>query len=285
MTAPEEFRYESRDGLSLFCRLYGRREAETTPVLCLPGITRNSRDFQDLAAHLAAQRFVVTPDFRGRGRSDADPDWRNYHPQTYVGDVVELLDALELESAVFVGTSLGGLVSMALNAQHGGRVAGVILNDVGPEIGAAGLARIKDYIGRAPPVANWDEAVAQLRGTYEIAWPDLSADEWYRLVRRSYSEANDGRPVLDLDPAVGDAAREVGTNLDDPWILFDALRGTPVLLLHGETSDILTDEIVARMRKRLPELIYVRVPGRGHVPLLDEAVCIEAIDDFLERFG
>lgn len=285
MTAAAEFRYESRDGLSLFSRLYGQREANAAPVVCLPGITRNSRDFEDLALHLAAQRFVVTPDFRGRGHSDADPDWRNYHPQTYVGDVVELLDALDIESAVFVGTSLGGLVSMALNARHGGRVAGVILNDVGPEIGAEGLARIKDYIGRAPPVANWDEAVLQLRGTYEIAWPDLSEADWYRLVRRSYSEADDGRPVLDLDPAVGDAAREVGTNLDDPWALFDALRGTPTLLLHGESSDILTDEIAARMRERLPELIYVRVPGRGHVPLLDEAVCIEAIDGFLVRIG
>lgn len=275
--------YSSDDGLRLHARMYGNGK-RGIPVLCLPGITRNSRDFEDVAAWLSERHPVVCPDFRGRGLSARDPEWRNYHPRTYVGDVCRLLDDTGIDRAVFLGTSLGGLVSTILAAEHAGRVAGVILNDIGPEIGAAGLARIKDYIGRAEPVSSWNEAVSQARETYGMAWPGLSDDDWLRLVRRSYRENDAGVPELDMDPMIGEAARSVGTGLDDPWALFDALRDKPALVLHGEQSDILTDDIVARMQAALPSLVHVRVANRGHVPLLDEPECVAAIDTFLRRF-
>lgn len=284
MSDGERYFYESEDGLELFARLFGR-EQHGIPVVCLPGITRNSRDFEDLADWLAARHPVVCPDFRGRGFSAYDLEWRNYHPRTYVGDVLRLLDELGIARAAFIGTSLGGLVSTIINAEHGERVAGVVLNDIGPEIGAAGLERIKGYIGRAEPVSNWHEAVRQARATYELAWPGLSDDAWLRLVRRSYRANADGVPELDMDPMVGEAARRVGTGLDDPWALFATLRDKPVVLLHGEFSDILTDDIAGRMRDAVPTLEYVRVSNRGHVPLLDEPECLAAIDALLRDLG
>lgn len=274
-------RYRSTDGLELFYRSFGAG-VRGVPVVCLPGITRNSRDFEDLAPRLAARHPVVAPDFRGRGFSAWDPVWRHYYPPTYVDDVLRLLDELRIERAAFIGTSLGGLVSMLLAGRHAGRVAGLVLNDIGPEIGPAGLARIKTYIGRAAPVASWQEAVAQAREIYGIAWPGLSDEEWLRLVRRSYREDDSGVPVLDMDPMVGDAARTVGTGIDDPWALFAALRPLPLLVLQGELSDILTADIVARMQKAHPGMQHVTVSHRGHVPLLDEPDSLAAIDGFLE---
>lgn len=273
--------YRSKDGLDLAYRQYGR-DAGGLPVVCLPGITRNSRDFEDLAATLAARRPVICPDFRGRGFSARDPEWRNYAPPTYVRDVLTLLDTLDVARAAFIGTSLGGLVSMLLADTSRERVAGIVLNDIGPVIGPEGLERIKGYIGRAAPVATWDEAVSQAREIYEVAWPGLSAADWQRIVRRAYREDASGRPVLDMDPMVGEAARTVGTGIDDPWALFRGLAGLPLLVLRGETSDILTAGILADMRAALPDLEAVVVPDRGHVPLLDEPESLGAIENFLE---
>lgn len=282
MTGYSEHRYQSSDGLTLFYREYGDDNTRP-PILCLPGITRNSRDFEDLAPVLAQRYRVLAVDFRGRGFSDRDPDWRNYHPQTYADDTVVLLDALGIERVLLLGTSLGGLVSTVLSKQHGERIVGVILNDIGPEIGAEGLARIKSYIGRVPPVENWDQAAAQARETYGLAWRDLSDDMWQRLARRGYRENKAGIPTLDMDPKIGDAARNVGTNLADPWVLFDGLLDTPTLLIQGELSDILTDEIVAKMQGRKPDLRHFVVANRGHPPLLDEPECLRAIESFINE--
>ena len=280
MAAHREHTYMSRDGLTLFYREYGESEGGV-PIVCLPGITRNSRDFEDIAAHLAQHHRVLAPDLRGRGFSEHDSNWRNYHPQTYVDDVMSLLDHRKIDRVILLGTSLGGLVSTVLTKQHGERVVAVILNDIGPEVGAAGLERIKTYIGRMPPVASWDEAVAQARDIYGHAMPGLSNEEWRRLVRRGYREDEHGVPRLDMDPAIGDAARKVGAELEDPWVLFSGLDEKPLLVIQGELSDILTDDIVERMRARKPDLEHVKVANRGHPPLLDEPECIAAIDSFI----
>lgn len=282
MSAFEDRWYDSDDGLRLHYRYYGDGAAGV-PVVCLPGITRNCRDFEDLGPYLAARHPVIAPDLRGRGLSAHDPEWRRYVPPTYVRDVLTLLDAERVRRAAFIGTSLGGLVSMVLGAEHRERVAGIVLNDIGPEVGPAGLARIKEYIGRLPPVTSWAEARAQIREIYGAAWPGLSDAMWQRLARRGYREDDDGVPVLDMDPKVGDAAREAGTGLGDPWVLFAALDGLPLTVLHGTMSDVLTDDIVRRMREVRPDLEYIAVPDRGHVPLLDEPQSLAAIDAFLER--
>lgn len=280
MPGHREHTYLSRDGLTLFYREYGESN-DGLPVVCLPGITRNSRDFEHIAAHLGMQYRVLAVDLRGRGFSEHDPNWRNYHPQTYVDDVLTLLDHLQLDRVILLGTSLGGLVSTVLTHQHGDRVAAVVLNDIGPQVGAAGLERIKTYIGRMPPVASWDEAVAQAREIYGHQLPGISDEKWMRLVKRGYREDEDGVPRLDMDPAIGDAARKVGAELEDPWVLFSGFDGKPLLVIQGALSDILTDDIVLRMRARKPDLEHVKVPDRGHPPLLDEPECIAAIDAFV----
>lgn len=272
--------YRSEDGLELFYRDHAP-ERRGTPVLCLPGLTRNSRDFEELARHLGAARRVVTPDLRGRGFSAWDPEWRNYHPGTYVNDVRRLLDHLRIERAMVIGTSLGGLIGMAMAATDAARLAGLVLNDIGPEVAPEGLARISAYTGRLPPVRSWDKAVAQTKEVYGEWWPGLSEDDWLKMARRAYREGPDGIPRLDYDPAVGRAVREVGAQSADPWRSFDALRDTPVLVLRGERSDVLSGRTLEEMRRRKPDLVAVTVPNRGHVPLLDEPESVAAIDRFV----
>ncbi|MGH8194551.1 MAG: alpha/beta fold hydrolase [Woeseiaceae bacterium] len=272
--------YESGDGLKLFYRDYASGR-NGTPVLCLPGLTRNSRDFEDIAVHLCATRRVVTPDLRGRGFSAHDPEWRNYHPGTYVKDVRRLLDELGIDRTIVIGTSLGGLIAMVMAKLDAARLAGVVLNDIGPEVAPAGLARIGAYAGRLPPVRSWSEAVSQTREIYGEWWPGLSDGQWIKMAWRAYREGADGVPRLDIDPGIGTAIRAVGAPSGDPWQAFDALHNTPTLVLRGERSDVLSEDILQRMRQRKPDLMTVTVANRGHVPLLDEPECIAAIDQFV----
>jgi pimeloyl-ACP methyl ester carboxylesterase len=279
--------YESEDGLRLHYRDY-RPEGDADgrpPVFCLPGLTRNCRDFEAIAdhlsRHLSKRRRVISPDFRGRGLSDYDPEWRNYHPLTYVRDMEKLIAELGFERIVCLGTSLGGLVSMTLNHRRPGLVERVILNDVGPEIAPQGLARIMGYAGRTPDIRSWEDAVALSRANYGIAYPDLTDEEWLAYARTGYREDADGVPRLDCDPKIGDALREVGGELEDPWVLFAGLADTPTLVIHGVLSDILTREIVEKMQAAKPDLDVLEVPNRGHVPMLNEPVCLRGIEAFL----
>ncbi len=272
--------YESADGLSLYYRDFGA-DSPGTPVLCLPGLTRNSRDFEDFAKRIEHRRRVLTPDLRGRGYSDYDPNWSNYHPGTYVADAWRLLDTLGIDEVIVMGTSLGGLCAMAMSMQQPGRIAGVIMNDIGPEIAAAGLERVQGYTGRLPPVSSWDEAVAQTREIYGLWLPGLTDDDWQKMAWRAYRD-HDGVPRLDFDPNVGRAVREVGAQKGDPWALFASLASIPVTLLWGVDSDILTRDIWERMQALKPDLEVVAVANRGHVPLLDEPECIAAIDAMLD---
>ena len=272
--------YTSDDGLSLYYRDFSPNMAGT-PVICLPGLTRNSRDFEDLALYLSDRRRVLTPDLRGRGFSQHDPEWRNYHPGTYVRDVWRLLDQLSIDRVVVIGTSLGGLIAMALAGQNSSRLAGVIMNDIGPEIAPEGLARVQKYAGRLPSIGSWDEAIAQSREIYGEWLPGLSAADWEKLARRAYRSGDDGVPLLDMDPEIGRAVREVRPSDGDPWELFRALAETPTMVLRGALSDILSPGILAHMLEIKPDLEVVEVPNRGHVPLLDEPECLAAIDKFL----
>ena len=294
-TAFREQRYTSAEGLELYCRIYERqgprelpaaaRPSARTPltVLCLPGLTRNSRDFEALAPHLAARYRVICPDLRGRGLSARDPQWRNYHPGTYIADLQRLLQALDLERVAIIGTSLGGLLGMMLGAATPERVAGLVLNDVGPEVDPKGLERIRSYTGMLPPVSTWDEAIEQLRAVYGNAWPGLSDETWSMLVRRSYRGDESGRPVLDFDPRIGDAVRAAPPAVGSLWPMFARLHSTPMLVIHGAHSDILSVGTLDRMRREKPDLTCVTVGNRGHVPLLDEPEVLAAIDRFLAR--
>jgi pimeloyl-ACP methyl ester carboxylesterase len=271
------------DGLRLYTRVYEPAGGAAHSVLCLHGLTRNSRDFEDLALHLAPSYRIVVPDLRGRGRSDWDPDMANYKPEVYLGDLLGVMAALSVTRTAVIGTSLGGLLAMMLAATQPALVSGVVLNDIGPEVDPTGAARIRDYAGRLAPVRTWGEAVAQLQSVFGPAWPGLSAERWMTLARRSYSVDATGAPRLDADPLIGEAMRATPptTPASNLWPLWALLKETPVLCLRGGSSDILSTATLERMQREKPDLRAVTVANRGHVPLLDEPECLRAIDDFL----
>lgn len=281
MTAWRDGSWRSADGLELCYRDYPAREPGGLAVLCLHGLTRNSRDFEWLATRLAARHRVLTPDFRGRGRSQRDPQWQNYQPATYIGDVLALLDAAGVHRVAVIGTSLGGIVAMGLAKRAPERLAGVVLNDIGPEVDPRGIERIRGYTGRLPPVRSWADAAAQARTIYAVALPGLTDEQWLAYCRQSYREGADGVPVLDMDPRIGDAIREGPAVPPALWHAFEALRPIPTLAIRGATSDLLSPEIFARMKAAKPDLVQVEVPNRGHAPLLDEPAAVEAIEAFL----
>ena len=275
--------YSSADGLRLYARAYEEAGIEGPAVLCLPGLTRNSRDFEVLAPHLARRYRVLCPDLRGRGYSERDSNCQNYQPVTYLADILALLKTLSVPRVAIIGTSLGGLLAMMLAASQRDIVAGIVLNDIGPEIDPAGLERIRGYAGQLPAVRTWAEAVMQLRSVHGQAWPGLDDATWMRLARRSYRENASGTPVLDCDPGVGNALRSAPARPADLWPLWAALGPVPALAIRGELSDILSPATFERMQREKPDLVRQTVAQRGHVPLLDEPDCLPAIDAFLAR--
>ncbi len=283
MANATEHYYLSADGLRLYYKDYETEAAGKLPVLCLPGLTRNSRDFEHVALRLQRDRRVLCADLRGRGRSQHDPNWQNYHPGAYVADILLLLADAGVPRCVLLGTSLGGILSMMISATYPALVGGVILNDVGPEVAPEGLARISSYVGRHSPPKTWDEAAATVRATYEIGVPGYSDEQWAAFARRSYTDV-DGVPKLDMDPMIGEAVRGAPTAAaPDLWPLFGALRNVPTLAFRGATSDILSAATFARMGREKPDLVRVEVANRGHTPQLDEPECVSAIDAFLAR--
>jgi pimeloyl-ACP methyl ester carboxylesterase len=275
--------FTSADGLRLYYRDYAPAEPGRVPVLCLPGLTRNSRDFETIAPRIRQTRRVLCADLRGRGLSQHDPEWRNYHPGTYVGDIARLLSDAGVPRVIILGTSLGGILAMLVAATAPQLLAGAILNDVGPEVAAEGLKRISTYVGKSAPVTSWAEAAAQAKVTYGLAWPDATDDDWMRFARRSYTEV-DGVPRLAMDPMIGEAVRAAPAGAaPDLWPVFGALKPVPVLALRGEISDVLSAETFERMGREKPDLVRVTVAGRGHPPMLDEPDSVAAIDRFLSR--
>ena len=275
-----ERRFTSRDGLGLYFRDYGDPLAPATPVLCLAGLTRNSKDFHDLAERLAAGRRVICPDYRGRGRSDADPDWRNYALAVLVDDVMHLVALAGLHRAVVVGTSLGGVLAMALAAARPAMLAGVVLNDVGPEIGSSGLDAIIDYVRHDRPQPDLRSAEREIRDRL----PALRFQDdamWSKVVRNTYRDCDDGMLRFDWDVAIIKPLLGGADAMADLWPLFRALARVPVLALRAEYSDILTIECFERMAAVKPDLRRVTVPRTGHAPTLVEPECVVAIEEFL----
>lgn len=275
--------FSSHDGLKLYSSVYAASAANAPVVLCLHGLTRNSRDFEDLAPHLAARYRVIVPDMRGRGLSARDPNANNYTIPVYVQDVQRLLADLRAPRVAIIGTSMGGLMAMVMAATQPGVVTGIVLNDIGPEVDPAGLERIRGYAGKVAAVRTWPEAVAQARSIYGSAWPNLSDVRWETIVRRGYRANASGVPEVDADPLIAEPLRNTSSAAPDLWPLWKTLAGVPILAIRGAHSDILSAATLARMQREKPDLECLTVPERGHVPLLDEPVCIAAIDSFLSR--
>lgn len=258
------------------------------PVVCIPGLTRNCRDFEDLAPWLARERPVLTVDLRGRGLSDADPDWRRYSLDTYVDDVLRMVDHVEcdgrgLDRVIVIGTSLGGLVGMYLAARHPTRVGALVLNDIGPELDPVGMLRIASSVGTAVPVGTWEEAAAEARRTHAHTLPDFTDEDWQRFARRVYREKSPGMIERDMDPAIGRALREQAGPMPDFWQVFRSLGNLPVLALRGEHSDLFAETTLARMRAVHPAFDSCTIPRRGHSPTLDEAEARLAIGKFFAK--
>lgn len=280
-----EREWRSRDGLRLYARDYAGANGECRlPVFCLHGLTRNGRDFEEVAPRLAAGgRRIIVPDTRGRGRSEWDSQPDRYHPKVYARDVLALMDSLGIARAVFIGTSMGGLITMAVAALRSRAVAAAVLNDVGPEIGKEGIDRILSYAGKPAEIRDWKDAADYVRRTNAVAFPDHRQADWDAFARRTFRE-EDGRPVLDYDPAIALplAKGQVKTRSFLADFLFRRLaRKRPTLLVRGELSDLTTAEIAKRMKRAAPSLEVVVVPGIGHAPMLTEPVAAKAIDDFL----
>lgn len=275
--------WNSSDGLRLHYRDYaGPRDRP--PILCLPGLTRNARDFEPVADRLAGEWRIIAVEFRGRGQSQHDPNPANYVPQTYVVDVLKLLDQLGIADAVFFGTSLGGLVTMLLGSSDPERIAGALINDIGPIIEPAAIERLRQYVGKGGQWSSWAEAAQAAANINHIAFPNYTTSDWEKFVRRLCSERADGSIQPDYDMAIAQPfAKDSGASEIDPWPLLDGLADKPVLIVRGEISDLLSPATASRMVEMLPKAELVTIPGIGHAPILDEPEAVAGIDRLLAR--
>ena len=279
--AAAEYWYDSQEGLRLFARVYPAASAAAPTVVCLHGLMRTGRDFEDLAAHLAPRYRVIVPDVRGRGLSARDPNFSNYQIPVYLADLQRLLAGLGAARVAIIGTSMGGLMAMVLAATQPALVGSIVLNDVGPEVDPAGLERIRGYAGQAAPVRDWAGAVAQVRAVYGPALPGIDEARLMKLARASYREDERGVPQPDADPLIAEPFKDTSKAAPDLWPLWGAIARVPMLALRGAQSDILSAATLARMQREKPDLRTLNVANRGHAPLLDEPECTAAIDEFL----
>lgn len=283
----------SPDGLKLYVRIHHpqmRPAGAHLPIVCLPGLSRNGRDFRQLAHFLeedpTADRRIVCLDYRGRGRSDWDPDPSRYTVPVEAGDVLAVCAALDIDRAIFIGTSRGGLILHILAAIKPDLIAGSVLNDIGPVIESAGLADIRTYLTASRVPESWDEAALMLKETHGESFPALNAEDWMDMALAIYREV-DGRIVADFDPALLDPLRDL--NLDEPlpdlWPQFELLAKAPVLAIRGARSKLLSAETLREMRRRSDQVETLTVEGQGHAPLLHLSGLGEEITRFAVKIG
>jgi pimeloyl-ACP methyl ester carboxylesterase len=274
------------DGLRLHVRAWGARTAPGLPVVCLPGLARTTADFESLALALtgpdAPPRAVYSLDSRGRGRSDYDRNPANYSFTVELADLVAALTALGIGRAVFVGTSRGGLLTMLLAAARPTAIAGAILNDIGPVIEPKGLVRIKGYVGKLPQPTSFDDAATIMRRLFGAQFPALTDDDWRAFAHRTF-EQRGGRLVPNHDPRLAETLRGVDVERPLPslWNEFDALARTPLMVIRGANSDVLSPATVKAMRARHKNLKTIDVVDQGHAPLLAEPAVLVRIAAFI----
>jgi pimeloyl-ACP methyl ester carboxylesterase len=272
----------SPDGLRLHYRDYAGPPDAPFTVICIPGLTRNARDFDELAPHLAQKYRVLCAELRGRGLSEYAKDPSTYVPPVYVRDMMAMIKSTGLSQVVLIGTSLGGVVSMVLASVFSAKILGVVLNDIGPEVDQAGLTRIASYLGKTKPITTWDDAADAMQMLDGVIYPDYQRADWHKMARRRFIQAEDGSIRPDYDLAI---SKPFGgsTAAVDLWPYFRGMQDVPVLAIRGETSDLLSSDVFARMKQEKPLLEQVIVPNHGHAPYLDEPEAMRGIDNFLAR--
>jgi pimeloyl-ACP methyl ester carboxylesterase len=275
--------FPSADGtLQLYAEAWGAPNAPLT-LLCLHGLTRNGADFGALVKQLAPRYRVIAADQRGRGKSQWDPIAANYQPAMYVRDMFQLLDRLKIASVVLIGTSMGGIMSMAMAAAQPPRIRGIVLNDIGPEVPTSGLKRLRDSLNTPAQISTWQDAARDAKRRNGLAFPDYGDSDWEAFARRTFAGDPNGRPIAAYDKAILNGLNEadlsaVPANL---WSLWAQLGTIPMLAFRGALSDILSAETFAQMAATHPNMTAVTVPNRGHAPMLDEPVAVSALDQFL----
>jgi pimeloyl-ACP methyl ester carboxylesterase len=281
MAVFEDGYWWSGDGLRLHYRDYPGPAARV-PLVCLPGLTRNARDFEPVAEMLDGKRRMISVDLRGRGESAYAKFPMSYTPLTYAQDIDALLRELNPKGFVLLGTSLGGLVSMLLAPMWSGKIKGVILNDIGPEIGAKGLERIRSYVGQGRSFETWMHAARAMAEAQEAVYPDYGIDQWLRFAKRTCKLGSNGRITLDYDMKISEPFRRPGGEAGvDLWPAYEAFADVPLLILRGETSDILEKPAATKMLKKHKGAQLVTIARVGHAPSLDEPEALEAIKEFL----
>jgi pimeloyl-ACP methyl ester carboxylesterase len=284
VAAHEDKYWWSQDGLRLHYRDYAGGDDGRPPILCLPGLTRNARDFEPVAERLAPDWRVICVELRGRGESAYAKDPMSYVPLVYLQDLIRLLDELEVARFIGLGTSLGGIMLMLLGTARRAQMAGALLNDIGPDIAPAGIERIRANVGNGGAQPTWVHAARALAENQGMIYPDWRLPDWIRYAKRLCRLNSQGRIVFDYDQRIAEPFRvpggEAGVSL---WPAFETLRGMPLTALRGELSDLLAPETAAQMRASIPEMRLVQVPRVGHAPTLEEPECVAAIDALLAQ--
>lgn len=275
--------WSSKDGLELHYRDYPGG-AGRPPVLCLHGLTRNARDFADLAERIAGEWRVIVPEMRGRGDSEYAKDADSYNPIQYVGDVNLLLEELGVNRFVSIGTSMGGLMTMLIAMKQPERLAGVVLNDIGTRLERAGLERIMSYAGQGRTFPTWVHAARALEESQRVAHPDFELADWIAMAKRTMALTSTGRIVFDYDMKIAESFAKVDfDNQPDLMPAIDAMADIPVLIVRGAVSDLFSAANCAQMMARLRNAEAVTLPGVGHAPLLTEPEAAAGIDRLLAK--
>jgi pimeloyl-ACP methyl ester carboxylesterase len=276
------------DGLKLHALEAGPRGAHVLPVICLPGLARSNEDFRELVEALAfdAQhpRYVLALSSRGRGKSDRDPKPENYSVPVELNDLLAVLAQTRIERAVFVGTSRGGILTMALTAAKPQVIAGAVLNDIGPVLEMPGLLRIQSYVGKLPKPADWADAVRIQKSVMAHEFPGFSEADWARYARLTWRDDTDGITGR-TDPAISFNLREIDAATPAPpvWPLFDGLKHAPLLVFRGEHSDLFSRETMHEMNARHPDMTAIEIAGVGHPPVFWDEQTIGPVRDFVLR--
>ena len=280
--------WHSPDGLRLHARDYAPdAPSGRLPVICLHGLTRNARDFGELAPRIAAKgRRVVVAEFRGRGLSAYAADPMTYWPPVYAQDIAALMDAAQIPTALFIGTSLGGLVTMIFASLRPERVAGAVLNDVGPQLSPVGLARIASYVGISSKVEDWAGAAAFAKTLNGVAFPNYTDADWEAFARRIFVQDEAGAFRLDYDPDISAPFKKANSSSNEPPdltpLFVNLNRDRPVLLVRGAISDLIDAPLAQLMRHHAPQMAYVEVPNVGHAPMLTEPEAWAAVEAWLD---
>lgn len=274
--------WQSEDGLKLHYLDYPS-PSTAAPIICIPGLTRNARDFMHLGEWIDGKRRIIMVNLRGRGDSEYAKDSATYNPRQYVADIIRLMDELAIARAVFIGTSLGGIITMLLALIEPARVAGAILNDIGPELDQKGLDRIASHVGQGRSFDTWAHAARDLAETSSDIFPDFTLNDWIAFAKKLYRMNSSGRIKLDYDMKIAEPFDSSGGGSGTLWKALESLAAVPTLILRGEISDLFTQAIAEKMMEKLGKAELVTVPRVGHAPTLEEPASLDAIARLLQR--